>query len=196
MIHTCVYALIFILIRIMYHKSNIDVNSLLVAIICTICTHYFVWNYNIFEMYDMISYPVYVYEIPTMLYGYSIYEITKAIYYKEIDFFIHGLSIFIMSTHLNYINSLHFLFPIYITETSNLFLSVRKKHILCDILFVVTFIIYKLIIVPYFLFYSIIDVRNPLRYHILIYALPFTILNMYWSFIIFKIIKKKMCVYK
>ena len=89
------------------------------------------------------------------------------------DFLIHGISLFIMMTHMHCIGHMGSIFPILISQTSSVFLSIRRLQYM-DIAFVISYLIYKCIFVPCVVFYSILDVRNPLRLYIAVYSILFS----------------------
>ena len=178
-----------------YNKVwNIELTSLVMSLFSSISTHILLYNdpyfyFNIY-MYDTnevayISYVTYMY------YGYSIFEILIYLNHeKRMDFLIHGISLFIMMTHMHCIGHMGSIFPILISQTSSVFLSIRRLKYM-DIAFVISYLIYKCIFVPCVVFYSILDVRNPLRLYIAIYYIPFFFLTVYWAYLITKKIDLK-----
>ena len=119
-------------------------------------------------------------------YGYSIFEIL--IYLsgeRRMDLLIHGISLFIIMTHMHCIGHMSIIFPILISQTSSVFLSIRRLRYM-DIAFVVSYLIYKCIFVPCIVFYSILDIRNPIRLYIVIYYIPFCFLTVYWAYLIIR----------
>lgn len=171
---------------------NIDIIPLCTSSICAFATHYMYfmtpnmyWNIYMYQNDDI---PIYSKIVTEMLYGYSIYEIFDFWRTRRIDFLIHGLSLFIMFSHMYWLGMIHTVFPALITETSSIILSFRKgenkKKLWVNIGFVLLFFIYKLCVFPYMLYHSIIDDRNPVRVYTLIYGAPFIILNIYWGYLI------------
>ena len=117
---------------------------------------------------------MYISYVTYMYYGYSIFEILIYLNHKKrMDFLIHGISLFIMMTHMHCIGHMGSIFPILISQTSNVFLSIRRLKYM-DIAFVISYLIYKCIFVPCVVFYSILDVRNPLQLYIAVYSILFS----------------------
>lgn len=188
-------------IKIIYFKDKIklyDFAPIFISSISCVFTHYLLYS-NSDMFWNIYSFPVeqlpyYTYLVTMMLYGYSWYEIYLYTIDKRIEFLIHGVSMCVLFSHMYSLRSIHYIFPVCITETSSIFLSFKhhkNPNIFNDICFVITFFLYKSILVPYILIHSIMDHKNHLRLHISIYAIPFMALYLYWSIIILNKIRKK-----
>lgn len=141
-----------------------------------------VYNYIVKEeLYD-----IYIL-LPLISIGYSFYDLYIGIKGKNVANIIHGL-LFVVGVVYAFVNDNVLLsYTFLLTETSSIFLNLRPlQYKIIDILFVITFFIYRLILAPAV---SIIYLLTPNNKNIVfgyISSISLTILNIYWFYLIVK----------
>lgn len=137
--------------------------------------------------------------IPIFTLGYSLFHIYDVLKLKS-DFIIHGILLLSASLFCLLFDKNHCLTVCLIIESSTIFMHLSRgfPYFYLKILFVITFILYRGILFPcitYNHYYNNYDKIVNFEFEeiiILLLALSFNILNMYWLKIIFeRIIYKK-----
>ena len=132
--------------------------------------------------------------LPLISYGYGMYDLAWAIQNRKMDEISHGL-IFVSSCSIAYYgNILHVMYCGLIIETSTIFLNLRPlQYVWNDVLFVITFFIFRLGVSPYlFITYALTQpVSIEMKYIILCGAICISLLNLYWFYLISRMIYKK-----
>lgn len=144
------------------------------------------------EVGELYLYPI------EFIKAYILFDIYYSIYPLKKDMLIHGFLIFIGIYLLEYFNMRHCAVPGLLLETSTLYLNYMKESEIMSLLFLFTFIIYRIIIFPLLSINYLINKYEMIisleinKYKILFIIISsFNILNMYWFIKILKIAKKK-----
>jgi hypothetical protein len=171
-------------------EKNIKNSSLIHAIICSIGIHigYFcnpliIYNYIIVpELYD-----IYII-VPLITFGYSLYDLYIGIKSQKPDELIHGILFVTCNFHSFFNDNILLSYTFLITETSTIFLNLRvyRDHRI-DVLFALTFFIYRIMAAPILSIIYLSDVNNEGWLFGCITGTCVTILNLYW----FRLIVKK-----
>ena len=149
-----------------------------------ICNHNIVYNYysianNIPNIYLLV---------PLISFGYSFYDLYIGVKSKRFENILHGAlfsSYFCYFYSKNLLSSLH---VIMLEESSSIFLNLRPlDYKIIDILFIVTFFIFRLVICPITIYLYIIHPDNTEKTVVFCGMICLTSLNVYW----FKQIVKK-----
>lgn len=141
-----------------------------------------VYNYIVKEeLYD-----IYIL-LPLISSGYSFYDLYIGIRDKNTANIIHGV-LFVACVVFVFVNDNVLLsYTFLLTEASSIFLNLRPlQYKIIDVLFVITFFIYRLILAPAV---SIIYLLTPNNKNIVfgyISSISLTILNIYWFYLIVK----------
>ena len=147
-------------------------------------------------LYPEITYGVNTSELwnrlPLISYGYGIYDLCWGIKNRKLDDITHGV-VFVTSFYVAHqTNITPVLYCGLIVETSTIFLNLRPlQYFWNDVLFVITFFIFRLGISPYLLITYVLS--QPISFNvscvIICAIVSMTILNVYW----FYLITLKMC---
>ncbi len=125
--------------------------------------------------------------VPFISFGYSFYDLYIGIRSKKLENVLHGFVMISCFTCI-YINNITGMAAIAMTtETSSIFLNLRplnKKWI--DILFVITFFVYRLVLFPTIITIYLINPDNNARMFFLLESVLLTLLNVYWFYFIVK----------
>jgi hypothetical protein len=126
--------------------------------------------------------------------GYGFYDLYIGINSKKLDYFIHGLFFVSFSLYLHIEQNILLPYPFLIIETSSIFLNLRPlQYKIIDVLFVITFFIYRFCVFPLIIGIYLLNPNNPNIVFAYISSISLTILNMYWFYLI---IKKTIKTYK
>lgn len=125
--------------------------------------------------------------IPLISFGYSFYDLYIGIKSRKFENILHGLlflSYFCYSYNKNVLGVLHI---IMITETSSIFLNLRPLgYKIINILFVVTFFVFRLILSPVTIYLYLIHPDNIEKPVVFWGMVSLTSLNIYWFYYIIK----------
>lgn len=155
-----------------------------------------------YSIYACILYPeitfgdtsIFWNKLPLISYGYGIYDLAWGIKNWKIDDISHGL-LFVSSCLIaHHGDILHIIYCGLITETSTIFLNLRPlKYYWNDVLFVITFFIFRLMVSPYLMIAYMISQDIPLQYKYVIAngTVCITLLNSYWFYLIYLKMSKK-----
>lgn len=148
-----------------------------------------------------LLYPIIIYDYPlvkeTLPYslligplisiGYSGYDLYIGFKHNKMDEIIHGF-IFLYGSMVAYNNGIVPMLNIFgLTETSSIFLHIRPfNQQWINIMFVVTFFSYRVIICPILLIIYLLNEENVARREIFVGGGLLTLLNIYWFHLIMK----------
>jgi hypothetical protein len=175
-------------------EKNLINSALIHGIICAAGIHigYF-FNPSIIYNYILVPelHDVYLI-VPLISFGYSFYDLYIGIKSQKVDNLVHGILFVFCNSYLFMNNNIILTYTFLITETSSIFLNLRvyrKQWI--DLLFVLTFFIYRILVAPIFLIIYLNEENNRNKIFSLIGAICLTILNLFWfRLIVNKIFKK------
>lgn len=147
--------------------------------------------YDYSQLEDYV--PPLITSIVLISFGYGFYDLYIGIRSKKLDNIFHGM-VFVGSFYgASYYGVLGMTTINLITETSSIFLNLRpyrKQWI--DILFALTFFVYRIILSPLFLSMYVLNPNNKGRLFCFICTILIVSLNVYWfSLILKKIVYKK-----
>jgi len=143
----------------------------------TIVYHYIVKE----ELYD-----IYIL-VPLISCGYSFYDLYIGIRDKNTANIIHGVLFVVTFVYAFVNNNVLATYTFLLTETSSIFLNLRPlQYKIIDVLFVITFFIYRLILAPTVSIIYLLTPNNPDIVFGLISSISLTILNIYWFYLIVK----------
>jgi hypothetical protein len=173
-------------------EPNIINSALIHSIICGVGINVgymynptIIYNYIVSpELYDIFTI------VPLISIGYSFYDLFIGIKSCKIDNILHGI-VFLLGISYTYFNNVLLISYIFLlTETSSIFLNLRpyrKEWI--DLLFVLSFLIYRIIVSPLLAGIYLSDENNQVTFGF-IATVSLTSLNIYWfSLIIKKLLK-------
>lgn len=119
--------------------------------------------------------------------GYGYRDLYFGIKSRKLDDLAHGI-IFLVGYSYARSTSMTLLLLGFITETSSIFLNLRPlQNIVLDGLFVITFFVYRFIVLSLFIYYYLTNPDSLYKHAVLMSWTPLTILNIYW----FNLISKK-----
>jgi hypothetical protein len=125
--------------------------------------------------------------VPLISFGYGFYDLYIGVKSKRFENILHGAlfsSYFCYFYSKNLLSSLH---VIMIAETSSVFLNLRPfRRQWIDILFIVTFFIFRLVICPITIYLYIIHPHNTEKTVVFCGMICLTSLNVYWFYYIIK----------
>jgi hypothetical protein len=175
-------------------EKNIINSSLIHGIICGIGINAgYLYNPSIIYNYTIVPelYDIYII-VPLISFGYSFYDLYVGIKSKKIENILHGI-IFIMCNMYVYINNNILLsYTFLITETSSIFLNLRVyRNQYIDVLFALSFFIYRIICSPALAVIYLSDPNNTDLVFGYVSFISLTSLNLYWFRLILKKIFKK-----
>jgi hypothetical protein len=175
-------------------EKYINNSSLIHGIICGIGINAgYLYNPSIIYNYTIVPelYDIYII-VPLISFGYGFYDLYIGIKSKKIENILHGI-IFIMCNMYVYINNNILLsYTFLITETSSIFLNLRVyRNQYIDILFALSFFIYRIIAAPILTIIYLSDVDNEDQLFGYVSSISITLLNIYWFRLILKKIFKK-----
>jgi hypothetical protein len=171
-------------------KEKKIVNSALIhGIICGIGVNLgYIYSPSIVYHYvvDPELYNIYTI-VPLISFGYGFYDLYIGIKSKKTDALIHGILFTICNMYVYFNDNILLSYTFLVTETSSIFLNLRvfrKKWI--DILFVLSFFIYRIIFAPLVSYIYLRDSTNKSLTFGYISSISLTILNLYWFYYIVK----------
>jgi hypothetical protein len=150
------------------------------GIICnpTIVYDYYSITNNISDIYILI---------PLISFGYSFYDLYIGIKSRKFENIMHGVLFFSYFCFLYYKNLFGTLNIIMITETSSIFLNLRPLgYKIIDILFIVSFFVFRLILSPITIYLYLIHPDNVEKPVVFWGMVSLTSLNIYWFYYIVK----------
>ena len=159
-----------------------------IGIICnpTIVYDYYLISNNISDMYILV---------PLISFGYSFYDIYIGIKSRKFENIMHGIIFASAVCYAYYKNILGVFNIVLITETSSIFLNLRPfSYKMINILFVITFFAFRLVIFPITTYLYLIHPDNIGKTAVFLGMASITTLNIYWFYYIIKKILKQ--VYK
>ena len=175
-------------------EKKLTNSSLIHGIICGIGINAgYLYNPLIMYNYTIVPelYDIYII-VPLISFGYGFYDLYVGIKSKKTENILHGI-IFIFCNMYVYINNNILLsYTFLITETSSIFLNLRvyrKQWI--DVLFALTFFIYRIICSPALAIIYLSDTSNTDLVFGYISFISITMLNLFWFRLIVKKIFKK-----
>jgi len=125
--------------------------------------------------------------VPFISFGYSFYDLYIGIKSQKLENVMHG---FIMASSFIwlYLNGVTvILHASMITETSSIFLNLRPlKKRWIDVLFVITFFVYRLVFFPILFINYTTNPDNTVRMFVFTESMMLTLLNVYWFYLIVK----------
>jgi hypothetical protein len=125
--------------------------------------------------------------VPLISFGYGFYDLYIGIKSRKFENIMHGLlflSYFCYFYYKNIFGSLHI---IMITETSSIFLNRRPLgYKINDILFIITFFVFRLILSPVTIYLYLIHPDNTEKPVVFWGMMSLTSLNIYWFYYIVK----------
>ena len=148
-----------------------------------ICNPAIVFNYysianNIPDIYLLV---------PFISFGYSFYDLYLGIKSRKFENIMHGLLFLSYFCYFYYKNIFGTLHIIMITETSSIFLNLRPfGYKTNDILFAVTFFVFRLILSPMTIYLYLIHPDNIEKPVVFWGMVSLTSLNIYWFYYIVK----------
>jgi hypothetical protein len=117
--------------------------------------------------------------------GYGFYDLYIGIKSNKIDNIIHGLFFVGFSLYLHIEQNILLPYPFLIIETSSIFLNLRPlQYKIIDILFVITFFIYRFCVFPLIIGIYLLNQNNPNIVFGYVSSISLTILNIYWFYLI------------
>lgn len=174
-------------------KINIELGSLFQSIVFSVASHYIVFtnHKHIFDLNVPEDSPhLWMYKyIPVFAIGYGFYDLFDAIMKRSIEFYIHGIVIVSTGLIAFTYNKPNLLIPLYLTETSTIFLNLRKKHPVFAGLFALTFFIYRIVLSPYNLYRMLVTIKQisqPVWYVCIVLSMTLMSLNIFWFIKILK----------
>lgn len=175
--------------RVSLFKNDKIVNSSLIHSIITgiggnvCCALYPMIIYDYQLVKDTLPFTVRV--VPLIFTGYSVYDFYLGIKTMEMEYIFHGL-IFIYGCNSAYTQSIMpTLNVVTLMETSSIFLNIRPlKQPWIDVLFVITFFLYRIIIFPTLITIYILNDKQMGRGNVFIGGTLITALNVYWFYYI------------
>ena len=170
-------------------EKKIINSSLMHSIICGIGVHIgYLYRPSIIYHYVVEPELYNVYTIfPLISFGYGFYDLYVGIKSKKTDALIHGVLFTICNMYVYFNDNILLSYTFLVTETSSIFLNLRvfrKKWI--DILFVLSFFIYRIIFAPLVSYIYLRDSTNKSLTFGYISSISLTILNLYWFYYIVK----------
>jgi hypothetical protein len=166
------------------------VNSALIhGIICGIGINLgYIYNPSIVYNYvvDPELYNAYTI-VPLISFGYGFYDLYIGIKSWKTDALIHGILFTICNMYVYFNDNILLSYTFLVTETSSIFLNLRvfrKQWI--DILFALSFFIYRIIFAPLVTYIYLSDSTNKSLTFGYISSISITILNLYWFYYIVK----------
>jgi hypothetical protein len=125
--------------------------------------------------------------LPFISFGYSFYDLYIGIKSQKLENVMHG---FVMSSSFIWLylnDETVILHASMITETSSIFLNLRPlKKRWIDVLFVITFFVYRLVIFPILFINYTTNPDNISRMFVFTESILLTSLNVYWFYLIVK----------
>jgi len=156
-----------------------------IGIICnpTIVYGYYLIADNISDIYILV---------PLISFGYGFYDLYIGIKSRKFENIIHGVIFSSAFCYAYYKNVLGSLNSVLIIESSSIFLNLRPLHYkIIDILFVITFFAFRLVICPITTYLYLIQPDNIGKSVVFCGMISLTSLNIYWfCYIVKKILKK------
>ena len=123
--------------------------------------------------------------VPLTSFGYSFYDLYIGLKSRKFENIMHGLLFLSYFCYLYYKNMLGLLHIIMITETSSIFLNLRPLgYQINDILFIVTFFVFRLILSPVTIYLYLIHPDNTEKPVVFWGMMSLTSLNIYWFYYI------------
>lgn len=176
------------------------INSALIhSCLSAIHSNYMIFYYPIIFtdlMYFKVISPIHMDDILLLSFSYSYYDLYLSIQNRKIDEMIHGFMFASVFTYLYYYNSFYIMYIALLCESSSIFLNLRPlKKIWIDIMFIFTFLMYRLIIVPTIIYYYSSNPENPHITFINTQVFIMTLLNLYWFRLIIKKAIKKLSLF-
>jgi|688.fasta_scaffold286077_1 hypothetical protein len=156
-----------------------------IGIICnpTIVYDYYSIANNIPDIYILV---------PLISFGYSFYDLYIGIKSRKFENIMHGFLFFSYFCYFYYKNIFGGSHIIMITETSSIFLNLRPfGYKIIDILFVISFFVFRLILSPITIYLYLINPHNEGKVVVFCGMVSLTSLNLYWFYYIVKKILKK-----
>jgi hypothetical protein len=176
-------------------EKNLSNSSLIHGIICGIGINAgYLYNPSIIYNYTIASelYDMYII-VPLISFGYGFYDLYIGIKSNKFENILHGILFIICNMYVYINNNILLSYTFLITETSSIFLNLRvyrKQWI--DLLFALTFFIYRIICSPALAVIYLSDTTNTDLVFGYISSISISILNLYWfSLIVKKILKNK-----
>ena len=125
--------------------------------------------------------------VPFISFGYSFYDLYIGIKSRKFENIIHGFLFLSYFGYLYYKNLFGLLHIIMITETSSIFLNLRPLgYKIIDILFIVSFFVFRLILSPITIYLYLIHPDNVEKPVVFWGMVSLTSLNIYWFYYIVK----------
>ena len=125
--------------------------------------------------------------VPLISFGYSFYDLYIGIKSRKFENIMHGVLFFSYFCYLYYKNMLGLLHIIMITETSSIFLNLRPLgYKIIDLLFLITFFTFRLILSPITIYLYLIHPDNSEKPVAFWGMVSLTSLNIYWFYFIVK----------
>ena len=123
--------------------------------------------------------------VPFISFGYSFYDLYIGIKSQKFENVLHGI-LFLTSFGWAYkTNILCIMHISMVIETSSIFLNLRPlKKRWIDILFVITFFVYRLVLFPTIITIYLINPDNTSRMFVFTESMLLTFLNAYWFYLI------------
>ena len=123
--------------------------------------------------------------LPFISFGYSFYDLYIGIKSQKLENVLHG---FIMASSFIwlYLNGVTvILHASMVTETSSIFLNLRPlKKRWIDVLFVITFFVYRIVLYPILFLNYVTNPDNTVRMFVFTESMMLTLLNVYWFYLI------------
>ena len=151
-----------------------------IGIICnpTIVYDYYSITNNISDIYILV---------PLISFGYSFYDLYIGIKSRKFENIMHGVLFLSYFFYFYYKNLFGLLHIILITETSSIFLNLRPfGYKIIDILFIVSFFVFRLILSPITIYLYLIHPDNIEKPVVFFGMVSLTSLNLYWFYYIVK----------
>ena len=171
-------------------ERKIDYSALIHALISgigynigIICNPAIVFDYysianNIPDSYTLV---------PLISFGYGFYDLYIGIKSKKFENILHGVLFLGNFAYLYYRNMIVLLHIVMITETSSIFLNLRSfGYKINDLLFAVTFFIFRIIIFPGIVYLYVVNPNNVEKPVVFGSMVILTSLNIYWFYYIVK----------
>jgi len=169
-------------------KENKIVNSALIhGTICGIGINIgYIYNPSIIYNYvvEPELYNMYII-VPLISFGYGFYDLYIGIKSRKTDALIHGILFSLCAIYVYFNDNILLSYTFLVTETSSIFLNLRvfrKQWI--DVLFVLSFFIYRIIFTPVISYIYLNDSTNKSLTFGYISSISITILNLYWFYLI------------
>lgn len=172
-----------------FEKKIIN-SSLIHSIICGVGYNMGI-IYNPAIIYDYYSITanisdIYIF-VPLISFGYAFYDLYIGIKSKKFENILHGMLFLSYFCYFYYKNMLGSMHVIMITETSSVFLNLRPfGNKINDILFIISFFIFRLIICPVTIYLYLINPDNVEKPIVFWGMVSLTSLNIYWFYFIVK----------